>query len=259
LDGADTDGDGVPDGSDVCPAAADPLQEDADHDGLGDACDDCTDVDGDGASAAAGHTCADDCDDGDLTVFVGAAEVWYDGVDQDCDGNDADQDLDGQAATEAGGEDCDDLEPAAFVGATERWYDGIDQDCDGNDSDQDGDGYVAYEVGGADCDDLDPDVIPGDPGYWPDCTPQAEYNGDDPGDPPADIDTASPDLSLTAGGYEGGCAAKGSLAGLLLLGLLGRRRAQAHPHAAHQRISVLQAVASQCKIGNKCFTPLLFG
>ncbi|MFN7144058.1 MAG: MopE-related protein, partial [Myxococcota bacterium] len=33
---------------------------------------------------------ADDCDDNDPTVFPGAAEVWYDGVDQDCDGNDAD-------------------------------------------------------------------------------------------------------------------------------------------------------------------------
>ncbi len=37
----DQDGDGVPNGSDVCPRAADPGQEDSDGDGFGDACDVC--------------------------------------------------------------------------------------------------------------------------------------------------------------------------------------------------------------------------
>jgi CSLREA domain-containing protein len=41
----DGDGDGVPDGSDNCPSAFNPLQEDLDNDGVGDACDD-SDADG---------------------------------------------------------------------------------------------------------------------------------------------------------------------------------------------------------------------
>ncbi|MBK9648996.1 MAG: putative metal-binding motif-containing protein [Deltaproteobacteria bacterium] len=83
-------------------------------------------------------------------------EIWYDGVDQDCDGNDDDQDGDGISVDE----DCwDDPNDATFLadavgsgltltaaevfpGAEEAWYDGVDQDCDGaSDFDQDGDGF----------------------------------------------------------------------------------------------------------------------
>jgi hypothetical protein len=46
----DSDGDGVPDSSDVCPDVPDPGQEDLDADGAGDACD--LDVDGDGVPDA---------------------------------------------------------------------------------------------------------------------------------------------------------------------------------------------------------------
>jgi len=38
---ADTDGDGIPDSRDNCPATANSLQLDSDHDGVGDACDNC--------------------------------------------------------------------------------------------------------------------------------------------------------------------------------------------------------------------------
>ena len=45
---ADPDGDGILSATDNCPWQSNPGQEDADADSLGDACDDCTDLDGDG-------------------------------------------------------------------------------------------------------------------------------------------------------------------------------------------------------------------
>jgi len=44
----DTDGDGVPDGSDNCPSTPNPTQSDCDDDGIGDACDDPCPIDTDG-------------------------------------------------------------------------------------------------------------------------------------------------------------------------------------------------------------------
>lgn len=119
-----------------------------------------SDWDGDGAlHPLAGGA---DCDDTNPDVAPGAPEIWYDGVDADCDGNDSDQDLDGFDAVEAGGDDCDDTDDRVSPGATEVWYDGVDDDCDGNDADQDGDGHAAVEAGGDDCDDADPTTSPSD-------------------------------------------------------------------------------------------------
>jgi hypothetical protein len=57
---ADTDGDGVDDPNDNCPSVANAIQIDADDDGIGNVCDACTDVDGDGVGDAgfANTTCA---------------------------------------------------------------------------------------------------------------------------------------------------------------------------------------------------------
>jgi hypothetical protein len=158
---SDSDVDGTPDGCDSCPL--DPA-DDTDGDGICDSDDieDCDLVDnnGDGAIDEGFDTDADgfswcsepigDCDDTDATVYPGATETWYDGVDSDCSGgSDYDQDLDGYDAMVdqdgdglVDGSDCDDLDNTIYPGATDTPDDGIDQDCDDesacSDSDVDG-------------------------------------------------------------------------------------------------------------------------
>jgi len=195
------------------PAGGDPEWKEIPYDGIDNDCDgeDVVDVDGDGfpgvdfeAYAAMqmerfGLASVDDviwptsvdrlqkdCVDGDIGIDLNGFEpvginpavlndVPYDGVDQDCAGdNDFDDDGDGQMPATINGTstaelldayitawnitgidptdpnafgDCDDNKEAVFTGApNEVAYDGIDQDCSGdNDFDQDGDGYYPTE------------------------------------------------------------------------------------------------------------------
>ncbi len=100
-----------------------------------------------------------DCDDSSSLIRPGGVEVLYDGVDQDCSGEDAaDQDGDGSSGGPEG-DDCDDLSGSVHPDAPEVPYDGIDQDCSGADLlDVDGDGFAGM---GTDCNDFDPLVYPG--------------------------------------------------------------------------------------------------
>ncbi len=104
-----------------------------------------------------GFTEETDCDDDDPDTYPGAPEIWYDGFDSDCAGdNDYDQDGDGYLAEAIGGDDCVDTEATIHPDATELWYNGVDEDCaGGNDYDQDGDGDPLPAAGGLDCDDTD--------------------------------------------------------------------------------------------------------
>ena len=76
------------------------------------------DGDGDGYDEAQG-----DCADDNASIYPGAPEVWYNGVDENCDGlSDFDQDGDGSDSANFGGTDCNDLDSS---------LDGLDVDDDG--------------------------------------------------------------------------------------------------------------------------------
>ncbi len=156
------------------------IYTDADGDGFGDPSTPVTSSD-----VPSGYADNDgDCDDASAVVNPDAVEIWYDGIDQDCDGNDGDRDGDGYTDASVGGTDCDDTDAAIHPGATDIPYDGIDQDCDGTDAtvDADGDGSLST----VDCDDADASAYPGATEIWydgvdQDCLGGSDYDQDGDG------------------------------------------------------------------------------
>ena len=169
------------------------------------------DEDGDGVTIAQG-----DCNDQLPNVYLGAVEVWYDGIDGDCLGdNDFDQDGDGfvpdihqgkrttsfQEVAPLPGGDCNDLDSGSYPGADDDWYDGVDSDCGGEaDYDRDGDGFVPDEyanletenleeqpdLGAGDCNDEDASINPNEIDNWydgvdSDCGGENDYDRDGDG------------------------------------------------------------------------------
>ena len=81
--------------------------DDVPYDGVISDCANSSDADADADGYDSATFGGDDCDDARSDVHPGAPENWYDGVDQDCDGNDGDQDADGYALNY----DCNDPMP----------------------------------------------------------------------------------------------------------------------------------------------------
>ena len=172
----DTDSDAFPGGTETCDGADGDCDGTVDSPPPPDAPIWWTDADGDGHGdpTAVVRSCSEppgaaspdeaaDCDDTHADIHPGATEIWYDGIDSDCDG-DSDYDADGdrQDSIDFDGTDCDDTDSAVYAGAPDTWYDGIDSDCAGNsDYDADLDGYNAIGHDGSDCNDDDDTTHPG--------------------------------------------------------------------------------------------------
>jgi Putative metal-binding motif len=198
-----TDCDGDCDDSDVavypgadesCNGADDDCDDETDEADAIDASTWYADTDGDGygafgetapgCSAPSGYVAdSTDCDDTLGDVYPGATEVWYDGIDQDCDGSDDDQDGDGYVLAD----DCDDTRADVYPGAKDAWYDGLDANCGGDsDYDADADGVDSSSYDGEDCDDADGTVYPGATdaaydGIDSDCEGDSDYDADSDG------------------------------------------------------------------------------
>ena len=171
----------------------------------------CFDDDGDGYTELQG-----DCDDDNAAIYPAsvAIEIYYDGVDQNCDGaDDYDQDLDGFTRTGAPhgtANDCDDLDQSIFPGAVEI-CNGFDDNCNGCADEGIGqDFYPDYDGDGWGNDSGDPVKF---------CSaPQGRVNAEQcvPGAPGGDLFWSTSDADCydsVAGGTFGSSAHPGAFRG----------------------------------------------
>ena len=199
------------------------------------------DSDGDGYKPSDG-----DCDESDASVYPGAPETWYDGIDSDCAGDDDfDRDGDGYRHEDSGVAaskvDCNDRDKSVHPGAEDVPGDGVDSDCDGADGEDTGGPDDTGDTGSGPGDDT------GEPGWWVDAdgdgyapsqgdcndaeigvSPGVDEVCDDGVDNDCDGDIDKYDAACFGDASCGGCnggAAGGAMwvFSLLLLGI-GRRR-----------------------------------
>ena len=133
----------------IYPEATDTPYDGVDANCLGD---DDFDADSDGQSTNAfpdetGHF-GTDCNDSVGYIYLGATEIWYDGIDEDCSGgSDYDQDGDDfDAVGYAGGnqDDCDDGNKNINPDMEEDCSTVADDNCSGGNNDQDAVGCDVY-------------------------------------------------------------------------------------------------------------------
>ncbi len=122
----DTDEDGIVDQMDICPYVADPLQDDLDNDGNGDACDE--DIDGDGISNSVDKCPVD-------------SPIWQSNADTDHDSDGCKNEVDTDDDDDGFLDDSDSC-PSGLM----SWNASNDRDEDGcsdaEDEDDDNDGYL---------------------------------------------------------------------------------------------------------------------
>lgn len=235
----DVDADGyraVQVGGDDCQddnAAIHPAAPEA-EDGIDNNCDgridettDAFDDDGDGYSEVDG-----DCNDADLDIFPGSIEIPYDGIDDDCSGDDlTDVDEDGFAGG-TDGDDCDDTASAIHPGVEEICGDEVDENCDGEAEACPVTPTPGEETPTATPSDVTPTATPGE--ETPTATPSEATPTSTPTDvtpTPTDVTPTPEDGSPTPDGTDvgGGCScdtgasSQPSYGALLLVGLLGLR------------------------------------
>ncbi len=207
--------------------------DDFDQDGDGRVPDEYQGLPTDGVKGS-GELKAGDCDDTDPVVSPKQPDDYYDGIDQDCGGeDDYDSDEDHFVAAEHAGKvtkyvegsgnlaggDCDDELPGVNPEGRDPvdTYDGIDQNCDGReDYDKDQDGYIPDEYIGlattyvkgsghlptGDCDDAAATENPGAAEIWHDGVDQA-CDGHDDYDQDADGYVADANVGLATADVEG--------------------------------------------------------